>query len=212
MTRIPITTKWRLTRTFRKNQKFVEINLQVTSDARKSSLDAGLEDLALLYNVSLYSILWNYDQSCLLDEITKTKSQWKRKLYSRHLLMTILECTDDLTSLLGKPFRDSLTRLGFADKFDRELKALHGQLVRFNRTNSALLRRVRNSVAAHREHNAAMQIEIIESLDPIESLELGRQSMEWINRLYLFVNRIVEKHSDLLKKAIDETSPKSHRA
>ncbi|MGO9613970.1 MAG: hypothetical protein ACLPX5_13180 [Dissulfurispiraceae bacterium] len=88
----------------------------------------------------------------------------------------------DFAYVLGKPFRDHLIKI-FLTNFDAERKIIHKELVEFNKSHTAFLKRIRNFVIGHRDLNAKTQIEIIESLKDKQIYRLGTQFLTWLGKL-----------------------------
>lgn len=137
----------------------------IPSEAKNSAAIIGIPFLAQLANLIQYIELMAYDVLCLCEDMLTTRSRWKKKLYARLIAITIFESMNDLAFLLGKPFKEKLINIRLPN-FDTNRRTVHKEIVEFNKAHNDRLKKIRNTVIGHRDHNAEMQIDIIKSLRP----------------------------------------------
>jgi len=133
----------------------------------------------VLSNVDQFALLFNFDLSCLLQDMRARPNSWHTNLHARTLVLTMFECVDDFKALLGKEFRSLLQSLDKDGTILTEANNLHSELRRFLDQYDRF-KEVRDTVTAHREHDAAAQIHLIENLDISEVESAGYQMMRWL--------------------------------
>jgi len=169
---------------FSKHQRTLRKMIRKSTALRELAERTGLPALVWQCNLIQYVSLWSHDYSGLVEEMLRASSRWKKKLYARHLAITIFEGTSDFAVLLGKPLRDHLVGFGLATRLEAERKTLHKEIVQFARSHGPFLKRIRNSVIGHRDHNAKTQIELIDSMKPAIMYRLCLALIRWSKKFY----------------------------
>ncbi|MGB4068516.1 MAG: hypothetical protein WBK08_10845 [Nitrospira sp.] len=100
-------------------------------------------------------------------------NEWRRKFVARQMAVFLYEASEDLTQLLGHNYREAIRSLGIADELFHELGQISRQLNRFKEANQDFLKRIRTFVGAHRDHNAAVQLDILDNLEPLKVYSLA---------------------------------------
>jgi hypothetical protein len=114
----------------------------------------------------LQFILLNHrDIAQLVGDIIREQNPQRAGLYVRVLALVLFELFDDLEVLLNRDFGKHVESLFpdvvFCDHFRQTLREFN----RFGNDSKDALKDVRNSVIAHREHDAARQLAALERLD-----------------------------------------------
>ena len=148
------------------------------------------ESLLKLNNLFQYILFWQTDYACLLFDMFSKRTGWEQRLIARHLMLTLFEGLDDLRQMLNKPFRDLLIQNGLEHHFE-ELSAFRKTLVVIGKKHEVSYRDFRNSVTAHRDHDAVRQWELLKTLDPKKTLAVALEIYEWTNKFRSFY-RIIE--------------------
>lgn len=177
----------------------------IPAEARKAAEIIGIPFAVELSNLCQYIYLVSCDLDCLFEEMAVARSRWKKKLYARLVAMTIFECTNDFVFLLGKPFKEKLMKIRLAN-LDANRKSVHKEIVEFNKTHNVFLKRIRNSVIGHRDHNAEMQIDLIKSLKTDKLYRIGIRYFAWELKLWTLLispllNELLARLARLQKKA-----------
>lgn len=170
----------------------LEESLYATVEARRRLNQQRRDDEVCIVNMIQFLLLFNYDLRCLLEDIRRHREAWHRKLYARHLIVTMFECTDDLTSLLGKNLRNIIDRRIQGSALLQELNGLHETVSQFKSNNDITFRKIRVQVLAHREHDASVQLEILQNLDVRKVEECGCELLEWITECLRFFDGLLE--------------------
>ena len=164
----------------------------------------GIPFYVQLADLTEYIYITNYDLSCLFEEMVSTRSSWKRKLYARLVVLTLYECADDFAFRSGKPLREQLEVI-LLPNFDVQRKTIHKEIVNFNNSHKAFLKRIRNSVIGHRDHNPESQLELIKSLKVSEIVRLGTEYFAWCGKVHNLLtlpimNELVARLAHIKKK------------
>ena len=121
-------------------------------------------------------------------------TQWRKKLYARLLAMTLVECVEDITQLLGKEFRLSLDKAIAKNDYKQKLNPIVKALIEFKKKHECDLRDIRNIAAAHRDQDAARQLSAINKINP---KTLQNLSLEFVELLLPFNKMMTEVMNDM---------------
>ena len=155
--------------------------------------ELALLDAERVHNVGLYILLMDRDFAVLKVEMVSTFEEWKLTFTARQVAMLIYEACDDLSSLLGKDFRQSLGALGLTAEKTEQLNKITKRLNQFKHANHRFLYdEVRNLTAAHRVKDSIQFIEALDKLDPIKVFRLGGEFFGIVEDLVAFLVRTTE--------------------
>lgn len=163
-----------------------KLSSMISDEATNAGVTLGIPFLAQLTNLLEYILLMDYDLICLFEEMVITRSRWKKKLYARLVVINLYECANDFAFLLGKTFREQLIVIHLPN-LEVDRRTIHKEIVKFQKSHNAFLKRIRNSVMGHRDHNAEAQIEFIKSLKTNEIFRLGTEYFEWDSKFQRFL-------------------------
>jgi len=185
---------WRL-RGFWKREKVRIPELQETIDVikreHKRAIDLNLEHYARFYNVCLFILVIEYDLSVLIQYSVKAYTRnWEKKFIARQIAVLLYEAIEDIPQLLGKNYRASLRTIPLWDEAEKELNRISKELNQFKKSHSKMLEELRNFVTAHRDRDAAKQMEIIDNLDSDSIYKLVGDFYDIVNPLVPFITRI----------------------
>ena len=124
------------------------------------------------------------DFAVLKVDMVSTFEKWRLRFTARQVALLLYESCDDLTGMLGKDFRDSLTFLGASESEMKELGEICSRLGKFKSANHQFLYvEVRNLVAGHRAQDAVLFLETVEHLDLLKVFQLGGEFYEIVHLL-----------------------------
>ena len=132
---------------------------------RKKLQKYRVSEVLCVYDAAQFCIMFDADLSVLTRDMCCTSDWWQSRLYGRLLAMTMLECVEDVPSVLGKRFREALRGLVSDPVQHERISGITKRLSEFRKTNEAELREVRRIAAAHRDHNVNVQLQVIDTLD-----------------------------------------------
>ena len=150
----------------RKRNKLLKSTLETYKRETIRAKKSGNECLQVLMNMGLFYLLAENDiQAVKIDALTHP-NDWKRNLSLRIILLTIYEW--DMGKVTGKGFNELLSRSGVAQDIQSQLFESLRTLKKAQKKAASLLHDPRNSVIAHRDKDALMQINVIENLNEKE--------------------------------------------
>jgi hypothetical protein len=126
-----------------------------------------------LYDASQFCLMYTADLTVLTRDMTCRANWWESKLYGRLLAMTMLECVEDIPTVLGREFRDSLAATVADDIHRQRISKFSKSLSDFRKRHENELRHIRTVTAAHRDHDAILQVAVIENLDTRELMRMA---------------------------------------
>ncbi len=150
----------------------------------------GMPHYERMYNVGLYVLLLDYDIATLKNDALFAIREKKRNYVARQLAVLLYESSHDIPELLGKEFRASLKTLPLTDEDWKEFNEITKQLNAFKEEHQSILNRIRNYVGAHRDKNAGRQIEILESIELLEIMNMAGNFYIPIRSLISFMTKV----------------------
>jgi len=162
-----------------------------------------------IHNAGLYVLVFEYDITILKNDALFALRKWKKAFVARQLAVLLYEAAHDLPELLGKEFRESLKTLPVSEAEWKCLNGITKQISSFRSEHRHLLNGLRNFVGAHRDKDAAKQLEIIESIDLLTMMKLAGQLYEALGELVPFLARITLLLADW-KVILKHTPPKTY--
>lgn len=169
------------------------------SSIRKQHQEAiknGMLHYERIYNVSLYIMILEYDVVVLKNDALFSFRSWKKKFVARQLAVLLYESSQDLPKLLGKDYRKSLHAIDIEEDELKIFNRITQKLNKFKNENREVLKKLRNYVGAHRDHNAALQLKIIEEIDLLDMMKLSAEYYAARTELVPFVIRTTLKLGD----------------
>lgn len=181
-----------------------EAHARATMDAlyalhlrRQQTKKSGDADGEWLCNVSQFALLWNFDLTSLTHAITSLKNEsgtfhsWQRQQQARVLALTMAECVQSFLGLLGRRTREIIVRRhGVQTPLLDELNELHGRLVILHRAHNAHWRRLRNTIIAHRDEDAEVQLEAMRDTRIDDIQQQGWTFITWTTDLVSWLSRV----------------------
>jgi hypothetical protein len=173
MTRLQITEEEAF-RILRQTQELAWSLIKAGEDARLVFERHGHTPLLRLVNVLQFLALYGYDVSCPLEDILRTESEQRKKLYARYMALSLLEAAKTLRGLLGKEFQNELSTVGLPTDALTRARDAHRRFTRLFTEINGSLGEARNSVVAHKDASAQNQLNAIARVNVEEALRLGK--------------------------------------
>ena len=167
----------------RGRQKLQTDTLALLRGLFEKSESLGLQNSRRIHNVALYALLLDQDLWQFNCDMVLATSDRRRSFVARHLTVLLYEGADDLPALLGKDYRESLRRINVPGDWMDGLNQISRGFNAFRNKRQAALSTIRNAVAAHRAHDVKKQLDLLDSLRPIEITKLAAQFSEPLNKL-----------------------------
>ena len=175
--------------TFDLNHQALHKGLRSSIKERGRAEESGDRKRILLSNVEQFALLFNFDLSCLLRDMRARPNTWHTKLHARTLVLAMFECVADFMSLLGRDFRSVVKTIDSDGSLLLETNRLHTELRSFV-DRYPRFEEIRNIATAHRDHDAAVQIHLLETLDVDEVESAGYSMVQWLTRLHDLTGRM----------------------
>jgi len=157
----------------------------------KQAKDANLEHYTRFYNISLFILIMEYDMSVLSQYYIRAYArEWERKFIARQMAVLLYEMSEDIPQLLGKDYRASLRAIPLWDKAEEELNQISKEINQYKQSHRKMLEELRNFVTAHRDRDAAKQMEIIDNLNSDSIYKLVGDFYDIVKPLLPFMTRI----------------------
>jgi hypothetical protein len=152
-----------------------------------------------LMNAFQFTVIFNYDLRVLQVDVQGAGDSWRGRLYTRYLMLVMHEAADDLVAILGTHFRAVLKAWHAPEPMIAELNALHKQLTAFRRDNEAAFAVTRNSITAHRDHDATLQLQALEGIDIKAMLAESYRLLDWMTSFHKYCSRMLDWQRAQLK-------------
>jgi hypothetical protein len=139
-----------------------------------------------IYNVGLFLALLEQDISAFSESILFARTAWHRRFHARNLAVLLYEASEDLPALLGRDFRAWITKLTIGSSWLDSLNGISKKLSNFHKTHGRFLKEIRIYIGAHREHDAILQMSVMEKLDALEVYRRGAELSEPLRELVAY--------------------------
>lgn len=144
-----------------RNSAFDEVQKQM-----EKAREAGFSSFAGVHNVSLYLLLLDQDLQDYVLQFTKANGHGQRVFAARGLAVLLYEAAEDIPELFGKQYRALLSKFSVPDDIMALLNDGVGRVNAFKKQNADALKKIRSYVGAHRDKDAAKQIEVLAAIEP----------------------------------------------
>lgn len=197
----------RLRKASRKKLNAAVRALEQVREARISLTKHDMPDVLQLYDVSQFCIMYAADLTVLTRDMACRRDWWETRLYARLLAMIMLECAEDLPSVLGKGFRKSLAAVVPDDRHRQRLSEITRRLSDFRKRHEIELRHIRQIAAAHRDHDPNLVISLVDELNLQELItmaaeleDLQTEFSRAITDVFQGIKRAARSPKELLEK------------
>ncbi|HET7698375.1 MAG TPA: hypothetical protein VFK57_21855 [Vicinamibacterales bacterium] len=131
------------------------------------------ESVKTVFNVGMFVLLLDQDLAYFTDDLITAIGDRKRAFIAKHEAVLLYEAAEDLPQLLGREFRGAVTGVGASDSQVARLNAVTSDLNKFWREHREFLGKVRNTLGAHRAHDALEYSQGLDELKPLEVMALA---------------------------------------
>lgn len=182
-------------------ERTMRYHFRKQQELKNVAITMGLDDSVHLANLAQFLTI------CLLDIIQLNRHilfawpSWTKKLHSRHLMLAIHELADDMSHLLGNPLREIIARGPTPNKYLEQLKQRRESLALLLRNYRQHILDVRTICAAHRDHDATLLLQTIDSINVPNTRDLAIRMQEWCSLTIRFLNAVT---TDYNKRKIEE--------
>lgn len=145
--------------------------------------ELGLMKYSTLYNSMSFLLLLHYDFAVLAYNHATEVDERKQNLYARQLCLLIHEALGDVPAVFGGSFRKSAASLPDGSIHVSAISAVLKTLNDIRNNNHVPIAEIRNFVAAHRDHDALKQLEIMRKIDSLWLMSISAQFTEFLGRM-----------------------------
>jgi hypothetical protein len=186
-----------LEQTFAQKHKRLIATTEVFKQTLESCRQQGRNIHAELWNVGIYMNIAAHDLSVLVMQLHFERDTWTRRQIARHVALMIYESTEDMTQLLGKKIRGTLSALGLLQRFDMNLRVARQPLDRFWKDHQGKLSDIRCMSAAHRDLDGLALLKSIETINILQMTKLGMEFGGILNDIGCVVQAILSESSKI---------------
>ncbi|HNQ62194.1 MAG TPA: hypothetical protein PKJ62_07370 [Bacteroidia bacterium] len=148
-----------------------------------------------VWNSCLFVNLAYHDLSILTYDLSFEREEWKRLFIARSLSLLLYEIAEDISEIFGKKYHNALSTLSVSNELIDNLHTSIKPINSFRNEKSELLKRIRNVSAAHKDHDALTQLEVIENIDIFELISIGLKMAIYLNNIGKVTSRIIDQTS-----------------
>jgi hypothetical protein len=149
-----------------------------------------------IFNVSLYLLLLDQDLAYFTADLVLAIGDRRRAFVAKHEAILLYVAAKDVPQLLGRDFRTAINSLGVAPEDLARINAVSSELNKFWQTHRDFLGKIRNALAAHREHNSLTYSQRLEELEPLEVMTRGAELSGLLERLVQALTAVARLTSD----------------
>lgn len=163
-----------------------EETISVIRQRYEEAVRAGASNFAQLHNVSLYMLLFDEDLSAYTQDFFLANTNRRHRFVARHLASLVYEGTQDVPSLIGGNYRKALSAVEFPGDWRKDLSLIASAFNTFKQDHANELHAIRNIVGAHKDDDAAKQLEILDKINPMSIYQLAAKFSEPLGELLQF--------------------------
>ena len=157
--------------------------LQTVRKTLEGAASLNARNARTVFNVGLYVLLLDQDIAYFTDDLVCAVGDRRRAFVAKHEAVLLYEAAEDLPQLLGHEFRDAIRALGASEQQVTRLNSVSSELNRFWQAHREFLGRIRNVLAAHRDHDTLLYTESLEMLKPLEVMARAADLSQLLERL-----------------------------
>jgi hypothetical protein len=94
---------------------------------------------------------------------------------------------------MNNKFNEAILPLIQNSKLNEKLKEINNKLREFRKVNEKTIKNIRHNVIGHKDVSAKLQLEIIESIDHNQLMQLNLQIVNLVRELDIFMSEIFLK-------------------
>lgn len=149
----------------------------------ENASQANAKNVKTVFNVSLYVLLLDQDLAYFTNDLVCAIGDRRRAFVAKHEALLLYEAAEDVPHLLGREFRAAINALGVLPEDLARINAVSSELNKFWERHRDFLGKIRNALAAHREHNALLYAESLEELKPLDVMARAAELSELLEQL-----------------------------
>lgn len=168
----------------------------------------GLTKYSTLYNSMSFLLLLHYDLAVLAYDHATEVDERKQNLYARQLCLLLHEALEDIPSVFGGRFRKAAASLPNGDNYLSAISGVLKILSDIRKENHVQIAEIRNFVAAHRDHDALKQLEVMRKIDNLWLMIIAGKFIEFFGKMADTITPLLSEMGNpavILKHIADRT-------
>lgn len=185
-------------------QLCIEKKATETDDLKRKDYEAteiAFRDNKLIWNISGFITLISIDIKTIQVGMYFAETEWHKRFYTRQVCTIMYESSNDIFELLGKDFKELISKRINITSYEHELKDIRSRLNQFRTAHSAYLCTVRNNTAAHKDQDVLKQLDVISNINWSDTIQITMEFERIINDLGAFLKKLINSGLGNLKKS-----------
>ena len=169
-----------------------------------------LTKYSTLYNSMSFLLLLHYDFAVLAYNHATEVDELKQNLYARQLCLLLHEALDDIPAVFGAEFRKAALSLPSAQGHISAISPVLKTLNVIRKAHHPQISEIRNFVAAHRDHDALKQLEIMRRIKSPWLVSISAEFVEFLGNMARVLTPILTEmgnHRVILSHVAGRDSP-----
>lgn len=172
--------------------------IQVLSNFHKNAKQTKLPLVEWTSRFSLFIVLGAYDLWILMYNVHTSVTKYQQNFYARQISLLVFELMQDIPQNLSKEFHTIYFTILGNSNFNLEAVNIKKSFDLFQNKHASYFKKIRDLVAAHREHNADIQLNIINDMNDGEVSTIAFEFIQNLEKLMVLMNntiRLINKDS-----------------
>ncbi len=173
-----------------------EIWMQVLNSGNAHSAlikSAKTPEVARLLNTIQFMQLSGLDIMVIIKGLLNSKNYFELLFYVRNAGTILTQFNEDRLGIAGKDFQTLLPEVGVTDEEIVQLNQIRKKLTSVLKHHETSFREIRNTLHSHRKHDTLAQLELLQTLNPLEVKKILDSVLQWINEINSFLISILSR-------------------
>lgn len=171
--------------------------MEVVEQSIRHAKHNGWKNQIVIWNAVGFVLMISMDLKILMEHVIFEKDSWKLLLWMRNFATILYEASDDLPQVFGKVFRDAVIAYGIENSMMQELTDSIRELNKYRNAEDNNLKKIRDVIGAHREHDFLVQIDLMAQLHPYDFVKKGMQFDVIMNEIarssWSIISNVIER-------------------
>jgi hypothetical protein len=198
-------------RIIRRKSLDAQETIKVLRKEKSHALEHGANSFAKIADIGVYLVVLSVDLSVFGFRLLLEQDDLIRKVYSRHLILSIYELVDDFPLLFDKQIRLSAKQIPNSEGHLKDWKMLSEKINEIERKYSSQFKSIRNTIVAHRDINSDKQIEALDNVDCEVIYNLTMELDQWVGQAISLLTKMTIDYSssflqikEVMRKIVQE--------
>jgi hypothetical protein len=160
----------------------------------------GQQDIEIIWNVACQVNLIAHDLLSLIYFMSRRNDSWAQRTLCRALATLVHEAVEDLQQIFGKDFLQACATAGVPEPTMRTLKATKKELSAFGQKHKTLVKGIRMTSGAHRDHSVVSFMTSVDAACPDRFLSIASEFNEVLYKLAACCHTIIDDANEFYRK------------